>query len=328
MKIDENSLIDKIYPKFKNIDFAKFKILFSNFIKTEPSTKLAVNDFGKFREDDLAKDFKTYLAKKQADYQKQASDNYQKSRLNEIDPADVDTSNLDLNKELNPKFWVDEQLKPNIRVALLEISKKYIEYLELEDVEIHDIVFTGSLANTNYTDESDVDIHIIIDYDDIDKNKDLLLDYFIAKKDLWSDKYNITIMGYPVELFVQDDDQPRDWTAVYSLIKGDWIQKPDLKAKSEIDKRTIRDKVIGIVNKIEKLEKEAESGEDHEQTLKKIDELKEYITNLRKKGLPEGGEMSNENLIFKVLRTGKFLDRLDDIKTKLITKDYSLKEAK
>lgn len=254
------------------------------------------------------------------------SQNINEIALQEIDPKDVNTSNLDVKNELNPKIWdKGAKLKPQIRVALLKIIQKYIEFLDLNDIELKDIVLTGSLANKNYTDASDLDIHLIVDYDDIDKNKDLLLDYFKDKKNLWADKYDLTIYGYPVELFVQDTNQAKDWTAIYSVLNDKWIQQPDLKKITPENKEEIKNKVVEIVDQIESLENEYKNGGDHAVILKKVDELKENISKLREKGLPNGGEMSTENLIFKVLRTGKFLDRLDDLKTDIINKDLTLK---
>ena len=76
-------------------------------------------------------------------------------------------------KELNPKIWVKEGnsyvLNSEVREKLLEISDSFIEFIGV-DFFIHDLILTGSLANYNWSEYSDVDLHIIIDYSDIKGN--------------------------------------------------------------------------------------------------------------------------------------------------------------
>lgn len=64
--------------------------------------------------------------------------------------------------DLNREFWTPEnKLTPSIRKALLRIAKEFYDGIELEHKpKIKDIVFTGSLANYNYSDYSDVDLHL------------------------------------------------------------------------------------------------------------------------------------------------------------------------
>ena len=64
------------------------------------------------------------------------------------------------------------KMKKEIRKKLLEISNNFIESLGVEFF-IHDIVLTGSLANYGWSEYSDVDLHIIIDYSDIKGNNEL-----------------------------------------------------------------------------------------------------------------------------------------------------------
>ena len=79
--------------------------------------------------------------------------------------------------ELNPKFWTKKVSKdgkkekwildPIIRKKLLKIAEEF--YGKFDDVigkkPIVDIQLTGSLANYNYTDLSDLDLHVLIDFD-------------------------------------------------------------------------------------------------------------------------------------------------------------------
>ena len=54
-------------------------------------------------------------------------------------------------------------MKNDVREKLLEITKNFMDFLGV-DFFIHDVVLTGSLSNYNWSEYSDVDLHIIIDY--------------------------------------------------------------------------------------------------------------------------------------------------------------------
>ncbi len=73
------------------------------------------------------------------------------------------------------------------------IADDFFETLDIAWVDIDDIILTGSLANYNWSKFSDVDIHILVDYEDVDDNVELVREYFMSKKNLWNDKHDITI---------------------------------------------------------------------------------------------------------------------------------------
>jgi peptidoglycan hydrolase-like protein with peptidoglycan-binding domain len=64
------------------------------------------------------------------------------------------------------------------------------------------------------------------------------------------------------------------------------------------------------------------------ETAKKL--IKKYTTKIRKFrecGLEKGGEHSDENLVFKILRRNGYLEKIKEMKDKLIDKKLSLKES-
>ena len=76
-----------------------------------------------------------------------------------------DLFDLSIKEELSQALWDDEKLKPLVRDRLLKIASDFIEYLEvLDEDSIEDIRLTGSLANYNYTSYSDIDLHVIVDF--------------------------------------------------------------------------------------------------------------------------------------------------------------------
>jgi hypothetical protein len=65
------------------------------------------------------------------------------------------------------------KMKKEIRERLLEISDDFIESFGVEFF-IHDIILTGSLSNYNWSEFSDVDLHILIDMNEINDGSEIL----------------------------------------------------------------------------------------------------------------------------------------------------------
>jgi predicted nucleotidyltransferase len=84
---------------------------------------------------------------------------------------------------LNPKVWENPEnpgksvMIPKIRETLLRIAEKFIEYLG-EDVFVEDIVLTGSLANYNWSEFSDFDLHVLVDLKQYEDDTDLYKELF------------------------------------------------------------------------------------------------------------------------------------------------------
>ncbi len=111
-----------------------------------------------------------------------------------IQEENLDVSGIKVNETLHPKFFDSEgHLNDKIRDNLLKLVDKFISHVGIDDLHIKDIVMTGSLANYNYSDQSDVDVHILSDLKSIDDKEDILINFFKEKKDSWANKYDITI---------------------------------------------------------------------------------------------------------------------------------------
>jgi predicted nucleotidyltransferase len=228
-------------------------------------------------------------------------------------------------KSFKPKDSLSEQIfegsdgefsmRDDVRKNLLKISNEFIESLGIEFF-IHDIVLTGSLANYNWSNYSDVDLHILIDFKETDYNLDLLKEFFDAKKNVWNEKHNITVKGYDVELYVQDVDEEHVSSGVYSILNNKWVVEPD-KVKSNIDDSMILQKSEEYMKKIDLLIKKGGPIESIEGLRKK---LKEF----RQSGLESGGEYSYENLTFKLLRRNGYIEKLLKLKTTLVDKKLSI----
>lgn len=229
-----------------------------------------------------------------------------------------DLFDLSLKKKLNPEIWDGETLNILVRERLLKIAYDFIKDLEvIEQKDIEDIRFTGSLANYNYSSFSDIDLHVIVDFDKLSADQKFIELFFKNKKSLWNDEHNIKIKGFDVELYVENLKEKHFSTGVYSVLKDKWVKKPKPSDK-QIDKKIVLKKVENIINQFKDL---VEDGG----TESKYNKLFKKIVDMRKAGLEKEGELSNENLAFKILRRAGVIDQIrstfKDLHDKMLTLD-------
>ena len=217
------------------------------------------------------------------------------------------------------------KMRDDIRKKLLDISDNFIDSLGIEFF-IHDLVLTGSLANYNWSNFSDVDLHIIVDFDEIVEGKPdsesfitIFKEFFDAKERVWNERYNIKIKGYDVEIYVQDINQPHVSSGVYSILHDKWIIEPNIKSPN-IDDKKILDKSEYYAKKIDELI-QLSTKED---VSDKLDTLRKKIKEFRQSGLESGGEYSYENLTFKLLRRNGYFGKLLKLKTDITDKKLSI----
>jgi len=240
-------------------------------------------------------------------------------------------------QNLNKALWTDDKLNPEVKEKLLEIAQQFIDKTQGADAEIKDITFTGSLANYNYSMLSDIDLHILIDFEELNDDIDLVKDYFNAVKALWNFLHDIKIKGYEVEVYVQDAgfvgpqelSQAREEhisSGVYSLLSNEWLKIP-LKNKGEIDNDSITKKADSLKDQIDRalaLMEKDKYDEAYERAIKIRNKIKKF----RKAGLESAGEYSVENLAFKTLRNNGYLGELSNLKRAAYDAMMSLKENK
>lgn len=213
---------------------------------------------------------------------------------------------------LEPNFWpINKKLRPSIRKKLIEIAQDFYDSLEI-DAELKDITFTGSLANYNWSPHSDIDLHLIVDYNDVNADQDLVKDYFNSKKSLWNRNHNIFIDGYEVAVYVQDDNEPHESTGVFSVMNNNWIVEPD-RVEPTFDWFDIAKKAESLMDQIDRA-LALFRQKKYTDTVRYVDKLKEKIRKFRKAGLDRAGEFSSENIAFKVLRRNNYLERLSNLK--------------
>ena len=235
-----------------------------------------------------------------------------------------------LRDELNPKIWDepkngDLKLYDDVREKLLNISYEFMEFLGV-DLVVSDITMTGSLSNYNWSEYSDVDLHIIADFEQFsDVEKPLYEELFRLKKTLFNSEHDIMIYGYEVELYVQNENEPHTSTGVYSVLFDEWVVKPSNDHVNSIDKESISKKSKRWMETIDTILENIKDGSIEEMT-NKVEMLKDKIKKFRSCGLEEGGEYSDENLVFKALRRNGYIGKIFDFQRKYIDKELTLTE--
>jgi predicted nucleotidyltransferase len=221
---------------------------------------------------------------------------------------------------LNPKIWENpkdpkkSKMIPKVRKALLKIAEKFIDYLG-DEIFVEDIVLTGSLANFNWSEFSDFDLHVHVDLNQYDEESDLYKELFNLKKQLFNDKHDIKIFGYDVELYAQDTEEAHYSSGVFSIMNDEWINVPN-KMENQVDQEILKHKIKTWTDKIDS------AVEDEDDS--KLDTIKDKLKEYRNSGLEKDGELSYENLVFKFLRRSGHIQKLFDTLNKTVDKELSV----
>lgn len=220
---------------------------------------------------------------------------------------------LEYHHKLNPALWDGDVLKPEVLAKLREIADQFLETLEVPASSVVDVSFTGSNTNYNWTELSDIDLHLILDMKDLDVSG------IDAKKSLWNERHTVTINGFPVEVYAEDSKQHNsDNAGRYSIKDKKWVKEPKFEnIKFDYDK--IKGKAAKWMVKIDKLI--ASKTTDVAQIKKFIDTLRAS----RQKDLAKGGEFTMENLVFKALRNNGYMEKLYSFLLKTEDENLSLK---
>lgn len=216
--------------------------------------------------------------------------------------------------QLNPKLFNGKYLRPNVDEQLQIIAQDFLSELGIRDLDVKDITISGSNAAFSYTPNSDLDLHILVDLSQYSDDA-VYQELFHAKKNLYNDSHDITINGIPVELYIQDSNQPVVSLGEYSILQNKWIKLPS-KRRSNLDQTATK-------QKYEKLSKVAEYAL-HTKDLSKLKKVLETIKRYRQAGLDLGGEFGPENLAYKVLRSQGVITKLYDLRDKLHSQRLSI----
>jgi len=227
------------------------------------------------------------------------------------------------NDTLHPKFWTNEKFDEQILNSIIKIVDEFIkddQHITSDMVE--DIQLTGSLANYNYSTFSDLDIHILLDFSDINEDEVIVKRALDGKRFIWNLSHNIKFNGHEVELYFQDIHEPHVASGLYSIQDNRWIKKP-VYDPPEVDSRDVEKKAEQFRNEMELIKdalEEVDDKDDLAKINKRAKKLKDKLMRSRREGLASKGEYSIENLAFKNLRNDDTIAELN----RLIIKSYDL----
>ena len=211
-------------------------------------------------------------------------------RINEFEKG------IEIHPKLNPKLWAGQHLHADVRSRLKEIAEVFYNFLEV-DVALTDIIVTGSQASKTYTNHSDLDLHLIVPYKDIqcDQTVDELLD---TKRKLWKQTHTITIYGVPVECYAEDEDRPVNGPA-YSIVSEQWLRHAPEPGElpEDVDRIT-----LAWIRVITAAVKSQDQGN--------ITDVKNLLSQYRRQGLKQQGELGRANVVYKTLRNNGVISLL------------------
>lgn len=222
---------------------------------------------------------------------------------------------VELHDTLNPKIWENNKLRHEVKGKLEEIIDQFI--LELHDndipVKVLDARLVGSNASFNYTENSDMDVHLIVNTQESSCDMNVLTLLYNYFKSNFNDKYDISIHGIPVELYIEDVNSSAVSNGIYSIYNDEWIKYPEPIEVPDID---ITDDYAILERRYRNIieDNNAEEAEDL------LDEL--YLR--RKDSLATEGEYGRDNLLFKQFRSDGYLDGLKEVLNGITSKELSL----
>lgn len=225
---------------------------------------------------------------------------------------------LQSHEGLNPKLWNNNKLDADVFRALNRIGKEWANFANIPKSAIKDVILTGGNANYNYTKFSDLDLHLVVDKEQIDCPS-VLDDYLQSKKQLWALTHDIKVKGQPVELYAQDYRDPfREGQGIYSLQSNKWLQEPT-KYKINRNHPEVTRKVKELIFQIDSL------INSNSNDISAFKNLKQKLRGMRASAIEKGGESAPENLVFKELRNRGYLDKMNTHLRKLEDRNLSLK---
>lgn len=224
---------------------------------------------------------------------------------------------LHRNERLNPKLWDGDVLRPEVRTSLLNFAEAWRRFARIPPSAVQDILMVGGNAGYFYNDSSDIDVHLLIDRTSLGFGN-LTDDFLKDRKSMWTQAHDVRVKGYSVEPYAQDvRESSPEGQGVYSILRRQWVKRPtesryDPSVDAELDR-----KVADWQRAIDHLV-------DQDAGVEAAEQLKKRLSEMRGNGIKAGGELAQDNLVFKSLRLSNHLDKLSKYKRDKETRELSL----
>jgi len=219
--------------------------------------------------------------------------------------------------ELDPDFFDEtNHLLPDVREVLLLVVADVLANLKEKNFGFQPLftVLTGSLCGPNWDKDSDVDLHVGVDFSQVAHEAELFKTYL----GLYARQFNLRgydLAGRDLELYFQDVAEEHRAPGVYDLVADAWIQVPT-GVKIDITDE-MKKAAAAYLKKIEEFEAEFKEqdpyGSEAKLFLDKVRAFWQGVGMLRKMGLEAGGRASFGNQVFKQLRRNKGLEKVTNL---------------
>lgn len=222
---------------------------------------------------------------------------------------------IQINETLNPKIWDinTNKLKSEVKDKIVEIVAEFEKYIEAP-IDIIDVHLVGSNASYNYTNNSDLDIHVIANFDNVSDDKSILQMLYNVKKANFNKTFDISIHGVPIELYIEDVNSVTVSNGIYSVCDDKWVKTP---------------KKIPTPKKADTSVEVAKWGKHINDVIKSknysdISDALNFIYLMRHNSIAVDGEYGKGNQIFKDIRNLGLLNDLKDALNASLSKKLTL----
>ena len=220
---------------------------------------------------------------------------------------------MEIHSTLNQKLFSGEKLKPEIKDRILKIVDAFVDDLTIKP-DVIDIQLVGSNVSYNYTPNSDLDVHIVTNFELLACDENLVQALYNAEKTNFNKNHDIKIKGINVELYVEDVKAGTASNGVYSVIEDDWVKFP--KKLTDVKEYNLS-REIGIWKG--KIEEALSNGTEQE-----VKDIINRLYMIRKNSILIDGEYGKGNQLFKEIRNLGLLDELKEKVHELLSRELSL----
>lgn len=216
---------------------------------------------------------------------------------------------------LNPKLWdlKTGKLRTEVRDKIIEIGMTFEKYIEVP-ISILDIHLVGSNCNFCYSDKSDLDVHIIANFEQVGVDETILQQLYNMKKARFNEAFDISLHGVPVEVYIEDVKTGVVSNGIYSINQDDWIVKP---VKQQLPPKLNIERQLGRWE--QRIADVVECGD-----VDTINNCLNCLYMVRKNSIAADGEYGVGNILFKEIRNTGGLGKLRDALTNATNKQLTL----
>lgn len=236
-----------------------------------------------------------------------------------IDKSKIRVSGLTLKTELNPDIFNGKKMNNTTRDSLLRVAESFISFVPTipSDTKPTDVVVVGDAVNYSWNKSTPIDLYIILEMKDITDNVDELKALFRMARSVYNSRHELKHQDIKIRLHVVDINQEIYSNSIYSVKSNIWIRKPNRDSVDNVNREKIVNDIYYYMRVIDKLEN---MTDDYERRYTMAIQVKEKLISLRNTSLKNNGETGDGNLLFKSLRSNKYLSKLADI----ITESYDI----